>query len=1717
MKKFLLPLLLLAGFVAQSQVYNNEWINYSRTYYKFKVGANGLYRISQSALPVVLGSVPAEQFQLWRNGQQIPLYTSVQTGPLGGSDFIEFWGQMNDGKPDSVLYRITDFQLNDKWSLETDTAAYFLTVNPSGPNLRLAPGTFSLPSALPVEPYFMSTVGKYYRDRLNPGYAAIVGEYVYSSSYDQGEGWSSFDLTAGLTKQEGLPYLSTYTGGGSPAPVLNVNASGNALNPRTFEVKVNGNVVATPTMDFFDHIKATIPLTVADISSGSAVVDIKNTSAVSTDRMVIAKVELTYARTFNFLLGDPTTNISFELPANPAGNYLEITGFNYGSAAPIVYDYTNGKRYVCDITNPAIAKVQLAPSATTRKLILFSQTPSLVNAVTSFQVRNFTNYGLAANQGNYLIISHPDLTTATTGGNPVDNYKTYRSSAAGGSHNARVYMIDELTDQFGLGIKKNPLAIRNFIRWARATYSNPVKNVLLIGKGITYVQYRNNESNVNVEKLSFIPTFGQPASDQLLATEPGPDGIPTVSIGRISAINGDEVAIYLAKVIQYEQQQAFQSPLIADKAWMKNVVHVVGASDAALGAILITDMGKYKDIIKDTLYGGNVNTFAKVTAAPVEPASSQLLYTLFEQGIGMLTYFGHSSASTLEFNLDNPDQYNNPSKYPVMVVMGCNAGNFFNFNTLRFQTKETLSEKFVLANQRGSIAFIASTHLGIVHYLDIYNTNSYNSIAVNLYGKTLGEILRESIIQTYNQQSQGDYYARFHCEQTTLHGDPALKMDVSMPKPDYVIEDQLVKVSPQFISVAETSFKVDAKFMNLGKAPAKSIVVEVKRTFPDMTVQLVRRDTIPGIRYIDSLSYNISIDPIHDKGLNKLTFCVDADNEVNELFETNNCITKDVFIYEDEARPVFPYNLSIVTRQDVKLVASTANPFVGMKTYTMEMDTTELFNSPAKVIKSITSAGGVLEFIPGVTLTDSTVYYWRVAPVPVSGQPVWNKFSFVYLNPSGPNASDPGYNQSHFYQHTKSVYDRIKLDTASRSLKYNTIYHNLFFRLGSWVTSGCVQEACLAVSVDGVARIRLVNWFSSLVFNVVDPVSFNLWQNQQLVAATCPGTTDPNNPGALGLGLYGSTSPRDCFGGNRIYHFEWRYTDTSSRRKMMDFMRDVVPNGYYVIVRNFTLDPATFPSYPVAYAADWAADQSLPNHGPGQSIYHYLKNAGFSGIDSFYRARPWAFVYKKNDPAFTPKWIVGDGVTDNPTFSVDCPASDTLGFVTSPVFGPAKGWKLLKWRGAADNANDIATVDVIGVKNDGSETTLFTGITTSQQNFDISAINATIYPYVKLKLRTQDLTNFTPYQLRYWRVTYLPVPEGAISPNVYMKVKDSVDVGEPMEYKIAFKNVSEVNFDSLKVKLIITDRNNVPHIIPISKRRPFGPTDTLQLGATISTATLAGHNTTYLEANPDNDQPEQFHFNNFAFRNLYVKPDSLNPLLDVTFDGVHILNRDIVASKPDIIIKLKDEAKWMILDDTTLLTLQVRYPNGTLRRFYFNNTDTVRFTPAGQAPNPDNTAMINLRPFFPVDGEYEMIITGKDKSNNAAGNIEYRVIFEVINKPMISNMLNYPNPFTSSTAFVFTITGSEVPQNIKIEIMTITGRIVREITKDELGPLHIGRNITEFKWDGTDQYGQKLANGVYLYRVITNLNGKSLDKYTSDADKTDKFFNKGYGKMYLMR
>ena len=1174
-----------------------------------------------------------------------------------------------------------------------------------------------------------------------------------------------------------------------------------------------------------------------------------------------------------------------------------------------------------------------------------------------------------------------------------------------------------------------------------------------MAKAVTYNDYRLNQSSVYDDKLNLVPTFGWPASDNLLASD-DLNPIPATAIGRLSAISQAEVLTYLSKIKEYEIQQKNTSYDIADQAWKKNIVHVIGADDIGLNTVLSNDMNSYKNIAEDTLFGGDVYTFNKTTTTAGANVLDGLMETLFSNGISLLNYFGHSSASVLDYNLNKPEDYNNQHKYPVFIVNGCDAGDIFSFDTARFTTYNSLSETWVLAQNRGSIAYIASTHFGIEGYLNTYNLGFYNSFVRAQYGAPIGYNLRDAVTALVGDAT--DFTAVLHAEESVLHGDPALSIN-AQPKPDFDIEAPNVIINPTFVSVADNSFKIKCIFYNLGKVTGDSVSVLIQRKYPDGTTGILFSQRIKSVRYQDSVEITVPIIATRDKGQNSLIVTIDNDNKYDELSELNNTVTKDFFIYEDELTPVYPYNFSIVNKQGIKLYASTANPVIPLRSYVMEMDTTELFNSSIKTTQTIASVGGVIEFNATISFADSTVYYWRVAPVPSSGSYVWNTSSFVYLPTAG-----FGYNQSHLYQHLKSTVSRISIDSFSRKWNYGNTTSILDINDGVLPIFGFDAQNRIQVNYNTITSSSCLP--GSVIFNLFDPVTLQPYYNQ-----TAPSISGQGTYGGFMGSYIGNCSKQ----GNQ-YNFEFSYSDTTNRRKMRDFM-DWIPNGLLVTVRLIYYSPYT------QTAALWKSDQTV--YGVGNTFYDRLKQNGFLQLDSFSFPRTWVFDYKKNDASFVPEWQFSKGQTDLINYRRYVSSSDTLGFITSPAFGPAKAWKKVLWNGYSldSKPGDQPTVDVVGVDTLNNETLLYS-LNVTQQNFDISGVSVSKYPYLKLRMRNADSINVTPYQLRWWRILYDPVPEGALAPNILYHFKDSVALGQTDSLSIAFKNISEVPFaDSILVNLTVYDANNAATNIAVKKLKALNAGDTAVINANLATTSLSGLNNLYLDVNPANNQPEQTHFNNFLYNNFTVSSDNYKPVLDVTFDGIHILNNDIVAAKPHVLIKMKDESGYLLLNDTSLLNVELQYPDGTLRQFYFN-TDTLIFTPATSGAN--NVASVDFTPYLTDDGTYQLIVHGKDKTGNTAGNADYTVSFDVYNKPMISNMFNYPNPFTTSTAFVFTITGSQVPQNIRIQILTITGKIIKEITMQELGPLHIGRNITDYKWNGTDQYGDQVANGVYLYRVL---------------------------------
>ena len=113
----------------------DAWIDFTKTYYKVKIHKTGLYRIPYTALTATTLSLTGSHFRLYKNGQEIPIYVTTDN-TFSNNDYIEFFGEKNNGNFDTQLYIYPQWQPNPDRSLFTDSTTYFLTTIPDQPNKR---------------------------------------------------------------------------------------------------------------------------------------------------------------------------------------------------------------------------------------------------------------------------------------------------------------------------------------------------------------------------------------------------------------------------------------------------------------------------------------------------------------------------------------------------------------------------------------------------------------------------------------------------------------------------------------------------------------------------------------------------------------------------------------------------------------------------------------------------------------------------------------------------------------------------------------------------------------------------------------------------------------------------------------------------------------------------------------------------------------------------------------------------------------------------------------------------------------------------------------------------------------------------------------------------------------------------------------------------------------------------------------------------------------------------------------------------------------------------------------------------------------------------------------------------------------------------------------------------------------------------------------------
>ena len=133
--------------------------------------------------------------------------------------------------------------------------------------------------------------------------------------------------------------------------------------------------------------------------------------------------------------------------------------------------------------------------------------------------------------------------------------------------------------------------------------------------------------------------------------------------------------------------------------------------------------------------------------------------------------------------------------------------------------------------------------------------------------------------------------------------------------------------------------------------------------------------------------------------------------------------------------------------------------------------------------------------------------------------------------------------------------------------------------------------------------------------------------------------------------------------------------------------------------------------------------------------------------------------------------------------------------------------------------------------------------------------------------------------------------------------------------------------------------------------------------------------------------------------------------------------------------------------------------------------------------NSINSGVYIFKPDFGFD-EVNINIKAWDNANNPS---EAQIKLDITESDIfeLKNVYNFPNPFYDKTQFTFEITQSA---EISIDIYTLSGLKVNSIF-----PKYFEEGYGIIDWDGTDQFGQILSNGVYLFQMKAKNNLKKIN------------------------
>jgi hypothetical protein len=869
-------LLLVARFGwGQSLRAGNEWINYSQSYLKIPVVQPGLYRISPAELQRAgwpVSALDPASIQLFHRGIEYTLFIAGEAdGRLDAGDYIDFYGQGNDGAPDSLLYRPASAMPHPYYSLFSDTTAYFLTYRLDGKSgKRMATYTDSDETGLTPESWHWADERRVFTQTYPAGtiypLGATAGNGAILSSYDTGEGWTGPTLKP-TDRYDQLVNLADYASTAGVRPRASWLVVGRTPTPHrmTFSAgATTGSLRALGEVTYDDYATSRFEaeLAASDLSATGSVV-LTAQPGETGEEAAVSYLTLRYPQRI------PTAGQNsqwLQLRTNPNGrSLLDLNGL---PANMPVFDISNPDAVTLINSSTTDHWRGIIRATQTSRSLFIARQPRSVLALVPTRFRQ-----LIPARHNYLIITHPLLRQpAGAVADPVQTYAAYRASPAGGSYDTLTVNIGALFDQFSYG-ERHPLAIRRFAAYMLSGGSGP-KFMFLIGQSRDPQGIRKN---ANGPLLDLIPNIGWPGSDLGLVEglNGEPANVPAMPIGRLNAIRSQSVLDYLAKVQAHE---TLDEPAL----WRKNSLHLSGGRTLAELQAFRGYVDDFKRLIEQPYVGSRVTTVSKQTDNPVEvlPIANQV-----NKGVGMISVFGHSSLDVSDVDIgfvsDDRLGYRNKGRYPFLLANGCASGNFY-FG------RPTFGTDWILTPDRGAVLFLAHTYNGFPFALKSYTDQLYSLLADSQFvAKPVGLVQRETI-RRYLRASN-TMYTVTTAQQMTLQGDPTVAV-FPFAQPDFAFLPGSLRVTDSrgdSLTARSDSVALTGIVANYGRTTNRPLTVRIRRYTAAGQLVWDYRLAQPAPLYADTLRWLLPNDKTAS-GPAFFELLLDPDDRISERIETNN-------------------------------------------------------------------------------------------------------------------------------------------------------------------------------------------------------------------------------------------------------------------------------------------------------------------------------------------------------------------------------------------------------------------------------------------------------------------------------------------------------------------------------------------------------------------------------------------------------------------------------------------------------------------------------------------------------------------------------------------------------------------------------------------------------------------------------------------------------------